>query len=288
MTTRRTDAPHAGARRRALAARGAARRVSRRRHRLDALPARGARGRVADPASGKRAASPSAWAWLRPTARRSRTRSIRAIAAAPLHEELLDWFESETDGRRAACGRRSPRTPSGSRFSAPRLRDRRGKQGQIHHLTELGSLAEPRRPRRLPTADGRAGRPRAAGRDPPNGLGAVAGHGRELRERPGCVAVPRRPRLRRGGAGRIVRRVLPGLARRRQPRRASSSPSARTRTIVAADSRLPSAASRSSGCERRAHDARIVYSLEGSEATALYESIGMREHARSVELVKRR
>ena len=31
----------------------------------------------------------------------------------------------------------------------------------------------------------------------------------------------------------------------------------------------------------------IVYSLAGSEATALYESIGMREHARSVEFVKR-
>ena len=33
---------------------------------------------------------------------------------------------------------------------------------------------------------------------------------------------------------------------------------------------------------------RIVYSIEGSEATALYESIGLREHARSLELVKRR
>jgi ribosomal protein S18 acetylase RimI-like enzyme len=32
----------------------------------------------------------------------------------------------------------------------------------------------------------------------------------------------------------------------------------------------------------------IVYSLAGSDATALYESIGMREHARSLELVKRR
>jgi hypothetical protein len=32
----------------------------------------------------------------------------------------------------------------------------------------------------------------------------------------------------------------------------------------------------------------IVYSLAGSAATALYESIGMREHARSLELVKSR
>ena len=32
----------------------------------------------------------------------------------------------------------------------------------------------------------------------------------------------------------------------------------------------------------------IVYSLAGSDATALYESIGMREHDRSLELVKRR
>ena len=32
----------------------------------------------------------------------------------------------------------------------------------------------------------------------------------------------------------------------------------------------------------------IVYSLTGSDATALYESLGMGEHARSLELVKRR
>src|SRR4029453_6172760 len=32
----------------------------------------------------------------------------------------------------------------------------------------------------------------------------------------------------------------------------------------------------------------IVYSLAGSDATALYESIGMREHDRDLELVKQR
>lgn len=32
----------------------------------------------------------------------------------------------------------------------------------------------------------------------------------------------------------------------------------------------------------------IVYSLAGADATALYESIGMREHDRSLELLKRR
>jgi ribosomal protein S18 acetylase RimI-like enzyme len=32
----------------------------------------------------------------------------------------------------------------------------------------------------------------------------------------------------------------------------------------------------------------IVYSIEGSAATALYESIGLREHARSLPLLKRR
>lgn len=40
---------------------------------------------------------------------------------------------------------------------------------------------------------------------------------------------------------------------------------------------------REEGAERA-----IVYSLRGSEATALYESIGLRQHAHSVELVKRR
>ncbi len=32
----------------------------------------------------------------------------------------------------------------------------------------------------------------------------------------------------------------------------------------------------------------IVYSIAGSEATALYESIGLRQHARSLQLLKRR
>ena len=32
----------------------------------------------------------------------------------------------------------------------------------------------------------------------------------------------------------------------------------------------------------------IVYSIAGSEATALYESIGLRQHTRSLQLLKRR
>ncbi len=32
----------------------------------------------------------------------------------------------------------------------------------------------------------------------------------------------------------------------------------------------------------------VVYSIAGTEATALYESIGLRQHTRSVQLVKRR
>ena len=52
--------------------------------------------------------------------------------------------------------------------------------------------------------------------------------------------------------------------------------------------REPCAGSRSTGCGTKGQTRGIVYSIEGFVKTALYESIGMREHARSLELVKRR
>ena len=60
-------------------------------------------------------------------------------------------------------------------------------------------------------------------------------------------------------------------------------PDHRRRGLASAVCRFALHRLREEGAERA-----IVYSLAGSDATALYESIGMREHARSLELVKRR
>jgi ribosomal protein S18 acetylase RimI-like enzyme len=60
-------------------------------------------------------------------------------------------------------------------------------------------------------------------------------------------------------------------------------PDHRRRGLASAVCRFALHRLREEGAERG-----IVYSLAGSDATALYESIGMREHARSLELVKRR
>jgi ribosomal protein S18 acetylase RimI-like enzyme len=60
-------------------------------------------------------------------------------------------------------------------------------------------------------------------------------------------------------------------------------PDHRRRGLAAAVCRFALRRLRDEGATRA-----IVYSIEGSEATALYESIGLREHARSLELVKQR
>jgi ribosomal protein S18 acetylase RimI-like enzyme len=60
-------------------------------------------------------------------------------------------------------------------------------------------------------------------------------------------------------------------------------PDHRRRRLASAVCRFAQRRLREEGAERA-----IVYSLAGSDATALYESIGMREHARSLPFVKRR
>jgi ribosomal protein S18 acetylase RimI-like enzyme len=60
-------------------------------------------------------------------------------------------------------------------------------------------------------------------------------------------------------------------------------PDHRRRGLASAVCRFALRRLREEGAERA-----IVYSIAGSEASALYESIGLRQHDRSVELVKRR
>jgi ribosomal protein S18 acetylase RimI-like enzyme len=60
-------------------------------------------------------------------------------------------------------------------------------------------------------------------------------------------------------------------------------PDHRRRGLASAVCRFALHRLREEGAERG-----IVYSLAGSDATALYESIGMREHARSIQLLRRR
>src|SRR4029077_20929161 len=217
-------ATHAGdhrsdarARPRAAAGARSACTLARRRHHLGAAPARGARGRVDDPRLEGR----------RPHRRlvvvegRSRAARVRR-AARPARPPRRDPRRSRSAhggrvrGRRRGAGgtgancfqraRRRAREPPGPDHALPNPRPSRA--------SPAGAAA-----RRLPLPDGRAGRPRGARRDPPRRLGAVTPDRKELRDRPSVVAVPRFPRLRRRGARPPFRRVLPHLARRREPRR---------------------------------------------------------------------
>ena len=159
-----------------------------------------------------------AWSWLKGDrgllefdVRRDRLDLLDEILADPDARTAVA-FEDDAEVRAALL--RNGFTPDGE---APLTR-----QGAVMHFLARDL---PERARAagaaggLPLPDGRARRPRRARRRPPRRLGAVPRHRVELRERPGLVAVPRLPRLRRRGARRPLRRLLPALAGRREPSR---------------------------------------------------------------------
>ena len=85
---------------------------------------------------------PVAWAWL------GRLRTLAheihpRHRGGPLHDELLDWFEAETDGDEL---RKSSLSTDSERLTFLRARGYEidpKSDDTIYHLTELGSLAEP-------------------------------------------------------------------------------------------------------------------------------------------------
>ena len=185
-----------------------------------------------------------AWSWLQgPSKLEFDVRADR--------RDLLDEILAEPAARTAfafeddaSCAPRSRATASSSPAS------------ELHFLVARSPSRPPAAAAaRLPLPHGRAGRPRRAGRDPPRRLGAVARDRVELRERHGRVAVPQLARLRRRGARRPLRRVLPRVAGRRERRRRARAGRRARSSSAAAASAPPSARSRCSASTRRA-DAR--------------------------------
>ena len=149
------------------------------------------------------------------------------------------WLQGDRGQARArrasptgtTCSTRSSRSPRRARPSRSRTTPSCARPSRATASCSLPNpmhCLERRAPRaadsaaasaRLPLPHGRARRSRRAGRDPPRRLGSLARDGVELRERDGRVAVSRLARLRRRGSRRPLRRVLPHLAGRREPRR---------------------------------------------------------------------
>ena len=151
-----------------------------------------------------------AWSWLKQDGRElARARRPSGAPASPRRNPRRAGGAASRRlrGRRRARGRaRAARLhAAGRRDALPRARPRRATR--CRRRCRTASATGPSAPTTCPSASrstATSGRPHAS----PS----------ELRAGPGPVAVPRVARLRRRGAGRPLRRVLPLLARRRERR----------------------------------------------------------------------
>jgi GNAT superfamily N-acetyltransferase len=230
--------------------------------------------------------NPVAWAWLRAPGTLLHEIHPRHRGEA-LHAELLDWFETETEGEELRAT-----SPSTSTVTLAFLRSRgyevdSGAQGLVYHLTELAEIPEPTVPEgyRLRTVgpgdlERRVEIHRVVWA--PSRVTAESFENVQAawpyREDVDCVV--------EGPDGSFAAYCLAWLDEENRVGElepVGTHPDHRRRGLATAVCRFAHHRLRNLGAERA-----IVYSQAGSEATALYESIGMREHARSAELVKRR
>lgn len=228
---------------------------------------------------------PVAWAWFRKPATLVHEIHPRQRGAAP-HDELLDWFEAEAEGEEL---RASSLSSDAERLELLRSRgyevDADGKEF-IYHACELDGAAEPKVPYGY--------RLRTVGPD-------------DLEQRvelhqvvwaPSRVTVesflnvqaawPYRADLDcvvEAPDGSFAAYCLAWLDpdnRVGELEPVGTRPGDRRRGLASAVCQFAHQRLREEGAELA-----IVYSLAGSDATALYESLDMREHDRSLELVKR-
>jgi ribosomal protein S18 acetylase RimI-like enzyme len=229
--------------------------------------------------------APVAWAWVR------RPPMLHEIhprhRGGPLHEELLDWFEAETEGDEI---RVSSLSTDAARLTFLRARgyELDGEAaGLAYHYAELAEIPEPTVPAgyRLRTVE------------PADLERRVEIH--RVVWAPSRVTVesfqnvqaawPYRADLdcvveaSDGSFAAYCQAWLDEENRVGELEPVGTHPDHRRRGLASAVCRFAHRRLREEGATRA-----IVYSLSGSPATALYESIGMREHARSLELVKRR
>ena len=241
---------------------------------------------MANPALGE---SPGAvaWAWLRLPATLAHEIHPRH-RGGPLHEELLDWFEAGGRGRRAAP---VLALQDAERLAFLRLRGYEidaESDDTIYHLTELASLAEPAVPAgfRLRTVEPADLEQRveihravwAPSRVTAESFANVQAAWPYRRDLDCVVEAPD------GSFAAYCLAWLDDANRVGEFEPVGTHPDYQRRGLATAVCRFALLRLREEGATRA-----IVYSVEGfGGGTALYESVGMREHARSVELVKRR
>lgn len=229
---------------------------------------------------------PVAWAWLRLPATLVHEIHPRHRGGA-LHEELLDWFETEAVGEELRASSLSTDT---ARLSLLRRRsyelDRKGKDF-LYHACELDDRLAPAVPhgyrlRTVAPADLEARvelhrvvwAPSRVTLESFTKLQTVWPYRADL----DCVV-----EAPDGSLAAYCLAWLDDENRVGELEPVGTHPDHRRRGLAAAVCRFALHRLRDEGATRG-----IVYSIEGSDATALYESIGIREHARSLELVKRR
>jgi ribosomal protein S18 acetylase RimI-like enzyme len=232
------------------------------------------------------AGEPVAWAWIRGPATLGHEIHPRHRDGA-LHEELLDWFEAETA---EGALRVSSLTTDGERTAFLRGRGydiEPAARAFAYHFRELNEIPDPVLPAgyRVRTVE-------------PADLEARVELHRIVWE-PSRVTVESFSKLQtvwpyradldcvvQAPNGSLVAYCLAWLDdanRVGELEPVGTHPDHRRRGLASAVCRFALHRLREEGAERA-----IVYSLVDSEATALYESIGLREHARSLQLLKRR
>jgi ribosomal protein S18 acetylase RimI-like enzyme len=229
---------------------------------------------------------PMAWAWIRRPATLGHEIHPRHRGGA-LHEELLDWFEAEADGDEL---RVSSLTTDQERLAFLRSHSydiEPTARAFAYHLRELGEIPDPVLPdgyrlRTVESADLEARvelhrvvwAPSRVTVESYVNVQAAWPYRADL----DCVV--------EASDGSLVAYCLAWLdgangVGELEP--VGTHPDYRRRGLASAVCLFALQRLRDKGATRA-----IVYSIAGSEATALYESIGLRQHTRSLQLLKRR
>jgi ribosomal protein S18 acetylase RimI-like enzyme len=229
---------------------------------------------------------PVAWAWVRRPPMLQHEIHPRHRGGA-LHEELISWFEEQVEGDELRASSLSTDTERLEFLRSGGYEIDRDAGEFIYHACELADVAEP------VVSDGY----RLRTVEPDDRERRVELH--QVVWAPSRItaesyvnlqaAWPYRPDLDcvveapDGSFAAYAHAWLDHENRVGELEPVGTHPDHRRRGLASAVCRFAHHRLREEGAELA-----IVYSLSGSDATALYESIGMREHDRSLELVKRR
>jgi ribosomal protein S18 acetylase RimI-like enzyme len=232
------------------------------------------------------AGEPVAWGWVRRPPMLQHEIHPRHRGGA-LHEDVLDWFEEQIEGEELRASSLSSDTERLSFLQSCGYEVDPGARDFLYHARDLSDIVEPVVPKgyRLRTVE-------------PDDLEQRVDIHRVVWD-PSRVTVESFVNLQTawpyradldcvveapdGAFATYCLAWLDSDNRVGDLEPVGTHPDHRRRGLASAVCRFAHQRLREEGAELA-----IVYSLAGSDATALYESLGMREHDRSVELVKRR